>query len=196
LLDSNLFENYGGANMTYYGAKELAESFKTVRKNTIQVAQDIPEDKYGFAAAEGTRSVEKLLTHIAISSRFPIEFHDNNRTNFEGIDFQSFFAKIMEDEAKPRTKNEVISLLQETGEVWAGFLDKMTEESLAAQITLPPGAVPQIKSRFEMILSVKEHEMHHRAQLMAIERMLGIVPHLTRDMQARFAQAQQQAAKS
>jgi uncharacterized damage-inducible protein DinB len=38
-----------------------------------------------------------------------------------------------------------------------------------------------------MLLSVKEHEMHHRGQLMLIERMIGIVPHLTREMQARFA---------
>jgi uncharacterized damage-inducible protein DinB len=40
-----------------------------------------------------------------------------------------------------------------------------------------------------MILSVKEHEMHHRGQLMLIERILGIVPHLTRHMQERFAAA-------
>ena len=46
---------------------------------------------------------------------------------------------------------------------------------------------PASKTRFEMILGVKEHEMHHRAQLMLIERMLGVVPHLTREMQARIA---------
>ena len=40
-----------------------------------------------------------------------------------------------------------------------------------------------------MILSVKEHEMHHRGQLMLIERMVGIVPHLTREMQARMTAA-------
>ena len=44
-----------------------------------------------------------------------------------------------------------------------------------------------------MIMSVKEHEMHHRGQLMLIERMLGIVPHLTRQMQQRMAQVQPQA---
>jgi uncharacterized damage-inducible protein DinB len=38
-----------------------------------------------------------------------------------------------------------------------------------------------------MILSVKEHEMHHRGQLMLIERILGIVPHLSRRMQERQA---------
>jgi uncharacterized damage-inducible protein DinB len=36
-----------------------------------------------------------------------------------------------------------------------------------------------------MLLSVKEHEMHHRGQLMLIERMLGIIPHLTRARQNR-----------
>jgi uncharacterized damage-inducible protein DinB len=42
-----------------------------------------------------------------------------------------------------------------------------------------------------MILSVKEHEMHHRGQLMLVERILGIVPHLTRQIQERVAQAQE-----
>jgi uncharacterized damage-inducible protein DinB len=55
------------------------------------------------------------------------------------------------------------------------------------------GMMPPSKSRFEMILSVKEHEMHHRGQLMLIERLVGIVPHMTREMQSRLAAA---AAKS
>jgi uncharacterized damage-inducible protein DinB len=58
---------------------------------------------------------------------------------------------------------------------------------LSEQVTLPPGAQPQTKSRFEMLLSAKEHEMHHRAQLMLIQRMIGQVPHLTRVMQERMA---------
>jgi uncharacterized damage-inducible protein DinB len=36
-----------------------------------------------------------------------------------------------------------------------------------------------------MLLGTKEHEMHHRAQLTVIERLLGIVPHLTRKRQMR-----------
>ena len=39
-----------------------------------------------------------------------------------------------------------------------------------------------------MILSVKEHEMHHRGQVMLVQRMLGIVPHLTRQREERMAQ--------
>jgi uncharacterized damage-inducible protein DinB len=47
--------------------------------------------------------------------------------------------------------------------------------------------VPPSKSRFEMLLGPKEHEMHHRGQLMLVQRMLGKVPHLTRQMQERVA---------
>jgi hypothetical protein len=38
--------------------------------------------------------------------------------------------------------------------------------------------------------------MHHRGQLMLIERILGIVPHLTRQMQERMAQMQSQQARA
>ncbi len=184
--------------MSFYGSKELAESFRTVRKNTIQIAEEIPEDKYGFTAAAETRSVEKMLTHVALSYRWQHLFHGvDKRKNFDGMDFPKLFAEFTAEEAKPRTKAQVVALLKETGEKWATFLEGLSDAFLAETITMPPGATPASKSRFEMLLSVKEHEMHHRSQLMLIERMIGIVPHLTREAQARFAQMQQQqAAKS
>jgi uncharacterized damage-inducible protein DinB len=40
-----------------------------------------------------------------------------------------------------------------------------------------------------MLLGPKEHEMHHRGQLMLIQRLLGQVPELTRRRQAFRAQA-------
>jgi uncharacterized damage-inducible protein DinB len=63
-------------------------------------------------------------------------------------------------------------------------------------VGMPPGMTPESKSRFEMLLAVKEHEMHHRGQLMLIERIIGIVPHLTREFQARMAAMQSAAAKA
>ena len=37
--------------MTYYGPKEMAASFRTVRDNTIKIAEEIPEENYGFRSA-------------------------------------------------------------------------------------------------------------------------------------------------
>ncbi len=40
--------------MTYYGGKELAASFRTVRNNTSKIAEEIPENKYDFRASPET----------------------------------------------------------------------------------------------------------------------------------------------
>ena len=74
-------------------------------------------------------------------------------------------------------------------------MEGLSDEVLAEKVSFPPQANTPPKTRFEMLLSGKEHEMHHRAQLMVVERMVGIVPHLTRAMQERIAaMTQQQAA--
>jgi uncharacterized damage-inducible protein DinB len=181
--------------MTYYGAKELSETFRTVRKNTIQVAEDIPEDKYGFSPAAGVRTIEKLLTHIAISSQFQKRIHEEKMTSLADLNFPALMQEISALEAKPRTKKEVIELLRSEGEKWAAMVEKLSDDSLAQTITMPPGGTPPQRTRFDMVLAAKEHEMHHRGQLMLIERILGIVPHLTRQMQERMAQAQAQQPK-
>ena len=176
--------------MNYYGAKDLAASFRTVRKNTLAIAQDIPEDKYSFRPAPDTRSVGELLAHIAVSYGFQNQIHaEERRTNLAGFDFPTLMKRLSAEEKTPRTKEQTLELLRTSGEKWAGWLDGLTDDFLGEQVTMPPGGAPPSRSRFDMILSVKEHEMHHRGQLMLIERIIGIVPHLTREMQARFAAA-------
>jgi uncharacterized damage-inducible protein DinB len=181
--------------LNYYGAKELAASFRTVRKNTIQIASDIPEDKYDFRSAPETRSVAELLSHIAFSDMFQILIHgEERRTTLDGFNFPARMQRLNEEEKTPRTKEQTIELLRTRGEKFAAWLDSLSDEFLGEQVAMPAAAKMPSKSRFEMILAVKEHEMHHRGQLMLIERQLGIVPHLTREMQARFAAAQAAAA--
>lgn len=175
--------------MTYYGPKEIASSFRTVRQNTIQVAEDIPENQYGYQPAPGTRTVAQTLAHIAIMSRVQREMA--NITSFEGFDFGKVRAQMAEDEAKPRTKAEIVQWLRDTGEDYAKWVESLKEDFLGHVVTFPAGAQPPSRTRFDMLLSAKEHEMHHRAQLMVIERLLGITPHLTKRQEERMAAMQQ-----
>ena len=156
--------------MTYYGPKELAEGFRTVRRNTIQVAEDIPEDKYSYRAAPDTMSVGEMLAHLAATPHWAE---------------QCFFV-----EKTLTSKANIVAALKANGDAFAARLESMSEAQLAQPITAPNAT----KSTFEMLLGIKEHEMHHRAQLFLIERMVGIVPHLTRARQERMAQ-QQAAAR-
>lgn len=176
--------------MNYYGAKQLAASSRIVRKNTIAIANDIPADKYSFRPAENTRSVSELLAHIALLHSFQFQIQSvERRTTLEGFNFPEMMQRLMAEEKAPRTKEQTIEMLKSSGEKWAGFVEGLTDSFLGEQVAMPAMMNHPPKSRFEMILGVKEHEMHHRGQLMLIERMIGIVPHLTREMQARFAAA-------
>jgi len=72
-------------------------------------------------------------------------------------------------------------MARKSGESCTQWVEGVPEEVLAEHVRQPRGGS---KTRFEMILGTKEHEMHHRAQLTVVERLLGIVPHLTRSRQA------------
>ena len=174
--------------MTYYGGKELAAAFRTVRANTVKIAEEIPEEKYSFKAANDCRTIGQTLTHIALGTTFPDHIHRNKVTDMKTVNFPDLMKHVTAEEAKPRNKAEIIAFLKAEGEKFASFLEGLPESFLAEQVTMPPQAQPPAaKSRFEMLLGAKEHEMHHRAQLMTLQRMIGQVPHLTRQMQERFA---------
>ena len=177
--------------MTYYGAKELARSFRTVRANTIKIAEEISEDQYCFHPAEGCRSVAETLAHIAIMSRVAQQIHFiEHRSTLAGFDFFGLMGKLQAEVKKPRTKAQILDLLRTEGEKFATMLEGVSEAFLSEQVEYPEGMEPRLKSRFEMLIAPKEHEMHHRGQLMVVERMLGITPHLTRRMEEVIAAAQ------
>ena len=177
--------------MTYYGPKEMAASFRTVRGNTIKIAEEIPEDQYGLRAAPECRSVAETLAHIAVMTRVPTMIHfTEHLSNLEGFDFFSMVGALQAESKKPRSKAEVLELLHTEGDKFAELLEGASESLLGEQVRYPAGMMPPVKSRFEMLLAAKEHEMHHRGQLMVMERLIGIKPHLTRQMEERFASMQ------
>ncbi len=153
-----------------------------------------PKTQYSFKPSPESRSIAQTLTHIAVATTFPTMLH-GERIPMEKIDFAEYMKKVGAEEAKPRTKAEIVALLRESGEKFARLLETLEDSFLAEVITFRPGAEPPSRTRFDMVLAAKEHEMHHRAQLMLMERMIGIVPHLTRAAQERMArfQAQQNA---
>jgi uncharacterized damage-inducible protein DinB len=174
--------------MTYYGPKEMAASFRTVRGNTIKIAEEIPEESYGFRAAPGCRSVAETLVHISVGARLQQQVHlIEHRDTLVGFDFFAFIGKQAAEEQVERSKAQILEMLRAEGEKYAQALEGVPDAFLAESVQYPQGMVPPSKSRFEMMISPKEHEMHHRGQLMLLQRMLGKVPHLTRHMQERVA---------
>jgi len=172
--------------VTYYSGKDLARSFRTVRRNTIQIATEIPEDKYSHRATPDTRSVLETLQHITANPTWQHKLHGHDKKTFVAFeDFMTYIGGATQYGATLATKDALLKALETDGETFASFLDALGDDSLGQTVSFPEPEKNPSKTRFEMLLGVKEHEMHHRGQLMLIQRQLGIVPHLTRARAAR-----------
>ena len=102
-------------------------------------------------------------------------------------DFGAYMGQAAQIEKSLTTKSAIVDALTTRGEQFAAWLESLTDEQLGTHVHFPAGLTPPSKSRFEMLLGAKEHEMHHRGQLMVIQRILGITPHLTRRRQEQMA---------
>jgi hypothetical protein len=88
--------------MTAGSGSQKHRSDRIVRKNTLQIAEDIPEAPYSFTSTPDTRSVRRLLIHVALGYRFQQQFHATEcRTTLAGFDFPALIQRLGEEEAKP-----------------------------------------------------------------------------------------------
>lgn len=176
--------------MNLYGPKQLADSMRTVRKNTIVIAEDIPEKEYSYRPTPESRSVAETLRHIALLSRADRLIHEEQHlSSLEGYDFGQLIKNSETEEKRLGSKSDIVAQLLTEGDRWCRWVEGLPDAWLSEQVRMPGGGS---KSLFEMLVGPKEHEMDHRGQLMVIERLLGIVPHLTRNRQG----ASQATAKS
>ena len=164
--------------MSLYGMRELVDGVRAVRAGTIQIAMDIPADHHDFRPAAESRSVAETLVHISWLWSFDRYLHEEaHLDSLDGFDFPALIAQSRAEEAKPRSKEEIVTLLRVEGERFAKWLEQLPPELLPERVRMPGGGSV---SRFELLLGTKEHEMHHRAQLTVLERLVGVVPHFSR----------------
>jgi hypothetical protein len=103
--------------MSLCGPKQLADSIRTVRKNTVLIAEDIHEDVYSFRPTPESSSVTETLTHILFSSHFDRALHEKTYvTTLGGFDLGRFVKEIESQEKRLHSKSELVNLLRESGE--------------------------------------------------------------------------------
>src|SRR4029453_11491857 len=100
-----------------YGAKQLADSFRTVRKNTLQIAEDIPDDKYAFRATPDVMTVAEELAHLASFTRWPQAVHGSERKSlFVFGELKVHIDRTTEYQGTLKTKAQIVAALRDEGE--------------------------------------------------------------------------------
>ena len=164
----------------------ILDSFQTVRSNTIQVAQDIPADQYGFRPVPEVRSVlEQLRAIIEITEFMTASALSEHQPDPRDKTREELFRELCHTDCAPlQTKDAVIAGLAESMEWIQGQVNAADEEYLASTFRAIDGAT---KIRLWAIQCGKEQEMAIRSQLFLYQRLLGITPHFTRLQQERTA---------
>src|SRR5258707_6689720 len=125
--------------MNPYGPQQLASAIRTVRKNTILVAEDIPEESYGYRVTPDSRSVAETLLHIASASQPDYYVHGSERiSSIE--DFQLFRTLLKEapiHEKLPYSKAQIVNLRRPEVENWPEFVHGIPQSQADELVTMP-----------------------------------------------------------
>ena len=168
--------------MHLYGIPQLVAGVRAARADTLVTAADIPESQYHFRPTPESRSVAETLVHIAWLSSFDRHVHEEARVDsLDGFDFGAAIERSAAEERRPRSKADIVDLLRTDGDRRVRWVEQLPEALLAEQVRMPGGGS---MSRFELLLKTREHEVHHRAQLTVLQRLLGLVPLATRNRAA------------
>ncbi len=126
--------------MKMYGGKQLADSFRGVRANTITIAEEIPEDQYGFRPAPGVKSVAEQLAHIAVATGWQIEVHTGRIGHIDFAMFGASLARGAVGGAGAGVEVAIVAALKERGEQFASFLEGLGDAQLAEGYVPAAGA--------------------------------------------------------
>jgi len=144
-------------------AKELAATWQRAATEIIDIAEVMPEGKYGYKPTPEISSFSDQLVHVAgITQRF--------------IDS----AKGVKSDAAPHhamTKPEVIALLKSTFQTAQSLIDPLTDAQILEPIKYPIGDRTVTRATFWLgpLFQIR----NHHGQLVVYLRMNGIVPPTT-----------------
>ena len=144
--------------------KELVASWQRAATDIVDVAEAMPEDKYGYKPTPEISTFRDQLVHVAgVAQRF--------------IDTAKGTKSEPGHPHKDMPKAEVIALLKQTFRTGQETLGSLTDAQLLEQVKFPFG--DRMVTRFAFWLGPLYQVRNHHGQLVVYLRMNGIVPPTT-----------------
>ena len=131
-------------------AENMAQYFKSVNAQVLEMAKDFPEDKYQFRLKPEMRSFGDVIVHIASGNVYAAKAGRGEKVNWDELDPKNY-----------KTKAEIVALLE-----------KSISDANATLKASPEGP----KKILEPWMGVMEHSAEHYGLLVAYYRANGLVP--------------------
>jgi uncharacterized damage-inducible protein DinB len=157
--------------------EEALAAWEDARRGVVAEARNIPGDRYDYRPDGDVRSVRELLVHIMEVSEMMI----GELTRADGSFRRAPFPELLEEHAGHLDglsgKEELLEALEATLE---GGLQRFREAGELHML----GPIEQFDGEEGTRLGWLHHgiaqEMYHRGQLCTYQRLMGLVPALTR----------------
>jgi uncharacterized damage-inducible protein DinB len=150
-------------------AERLRAHVQSVRARTLSVLRHIPHDRMTWKPTEGMLTLGQLIRHLAHAEMM---WQEVVKGHWDLKRFLAMRRDIDVIEATGPAENLMaeLTLLEVTHRQTVELLATLTDEDLARSINGLAGRV----TLYDVTLGLCEHEAHHRGQIVAYLRMLGV----------------------
>jgi uncharacterized damage-inducible protein DinB len=139
-------------------SSKLIERWDQVGKKLAALAEEVPENRFDYRPADGVRTLEEVLRHVAFWNVYVRDVALGRRGDDQGNELSKDMAS---------AKSQIIDALKTTSAAASDAL-RSTGGRLSPQTA-------------EMLVTFIEHICEHYGQLVVYARLNGIVPPISRD---------------
>jgi uncharacterized damage-inducible protein DinB len=136
------------------------EKWENSKNYLVEIAEQMPEEYYGFKPTERQRSFKEQLLHI--------------KSNMDWLS-SSYFSSSEVDKGespKPQSKAETIQILEEAFDATAELIAATSEETLSETVKFFAGP----KTKLQILNLLQDHVTHHRGQLIVYLNLKNVQP--------------------
>ena len=164
--------------------EHVLDSWKTIRQDTAAAVEEFPAGDLDYRPTPELMTFREIARHILDASHALTGMLLAGDENFTAPDFRERLKRHMSGLDKGAGAPELAAALRESLEERTAQLAAQPAEFFSRIVTRFDG---QQVTRLEMVETIKEHELTHRAQLFMYLRLKGMVPATTRRRLAKQA---------
>jgi uncharacterized damage-inducible protein DinB len=164
--------------------QHVIDSWKAIRLDAAAAVEEFPESDLDFRPAPGVMTFREAARHILDAGDGLTGLLLAGEENFATPESRARRKEHMRDLPADAGGPALASALRESVEQRAAAFAAQPEEFFSHIITRFDG---QKVTRLEMLQTIKEHELTHRAHLFLCLRIKGMVPATTRRRMAQQA---------
>lgn len=157
--------------------QHVLDSWKSIRLDAATAVEDFPETDLDFRPAPETMTFREAARHILDAGDGLTGLLLAGEDNFATPEFRARLMAHVRALPQDAGGADLAAAMRESVEQRTAALAEQPAEYFSGMITRFDG---QKVTRLEMLQTIKEHELTHRAHLFLCLRMKGIVPATTR----------------